>query len=50
MRYRLKVRCGKRWILGIVEYITFKDAQDRKKKMESVGHTVKIVDNKGSEC
>ena len=43
--YRLEVKVGRKWKLGINEYSTEEQATERKNKMESVGHVVRIVKN-----
>lgn len=40
--YRLLVKVGKDWRLGIKVYKTEEEALARKAKMESVGHKVKV--------
>lgn len=40
--YRLKVKCGRKWRLGLNVYSTLEEAEARKSQMESVGHIVKI--------
>lgn len=42
--YRLQVKLGKSWKLGLNVYDTKEAAEKRKERMESVGHKVKIVE------
>lgn len=40
--FRLRVKCGKRWVLGRVAYATHEEAEARAQQMTTVGHKVKI--------
>lgn len=42
--FRLKVKVGKKFRLGIRVYNSREEAERRKKEMEKVGHVVKIVE------
>ena len=41
--YRLEVKVGKSWKLGLNVYHSIEAAEARKAKMESVGHKIRIV-------
>lgn len=41
--YRLEVKVKRSWKLGWNAYDTVEEAEERKAKMESVGHKVRIV-------
>lgn len=41
--YRLMVKFGRGWKMGVNVYHSIESAQERKAKMESVGHRVKII-------
>lgn len=41
--YRLMVKFGKDWKMGINVYPSAEDANKRKSQMEAVGHKVKVV-------
>ncbi len=43
MMYRLEVKYGRKWKMGIHTYETIEQANERKQVMESVGHKVKVV-------
>lgn len=49
MKYRLKVKQGRKWRIGIVEYNTFLEAQIRQEELRLIGITSKIVNNLGGE-
>lgn len=43
--YRLMVKFGRGWKMGINVYHSIEGAEKRKAKMESVGHKVKIIES-----
>ena len=47
--FRLKVKIGRRWKLGIVIYNDYESALRRVEFFQSKGTKVKIVDSLGSE-
>lgn len=47
--FRLKVKNGRKWIIGRVVYSSMLEAQTRKLELELVGIKSKVVDNLGGE-
>lgn len=47
--YRLKVKQGRKWRIGIVEYPTILDAQTRQLELELLGIKSKLCDAAGLE-
>ena len=47
--FRLKVKQGKKWKIGIVEYPTILAAQTRQLELELLGIKTKLCDNTGLE-
>lgn len=45
MFYRLKVKYGRTWKLGVKYYKSYEQALERKEQMERVGHKVQIVES-----
>lgn len=45
--YRLKVKIGKQWRLGLVTYKTYLDAQIRQEELKLIGTKSIIVDKNG---
>lgn len=43
--YRLEVKLGRKWKLGLNVYETFEEANERAKYMKSIGHKVRIIKN-----
>lgn len=42
--YRLMVKFGRGWKMGLNVYHSIEDAQERKAQMEAAGHKVKIIE------
>ena len=42
--YRLEVKLGRKWKLGLVVYKTLEDANERAEYMKLVGHKVRIIE------
>lgn len=49
MKYRLKVKRGKKWRIGQVIYESYLDAQIRQEELKLIGISSKIVDKIGGE-
>lgn len=49
MKYRLRVKQGKKWIIGKVVYETYLDAQIRQEELRLIGIKSKIIDSIGGE-
>lgn len=49
MKYRLKVKCGRKWKLGIVVYESYLEAQVRQEELRIAGISSKIIDSTGGE-
>lgn len=47
--YRIKIRRGRTWRLGITEYATFEEAQSRAKYYSSTGFKAVVCDWTGLE-
>ncbi len=43
--YRLEVKLGKKWKLGLNVYETLEEVNERAKYMKSIGHKVRIIKN-----
>lgn len=43
--YRLEVKLGRKWKLGLNVYETFEEVNERAKYMKSIGHKVRIIKN-----
>ena len=43
--YRLEVKLGRKWKLGLVVYKTLEDANERAEYMKLVGHKVRIIED-----
>ena len=43
--YRLEVKLGRKWKLGLVVYKTLEETNERAKYMRSIGHKVRIIKN-----
>ena len=43
--YRLEVKLGRKWKLGLNVYETLEEANERAKYMKSIGHKVRIIKN-----
>lgn len=47
--YRLKVKCGRYWLLGRIEYKTMDEALKRMFEMKDVGIRTRLCDFYGKE-
>lgn len=43
--YRLEVKLGRKWKLGLNVYETLEEVNERAKCMKSIGHKVRIIKN-----
>ena len=43
--YRLEVKLGRKWKLGLNVYETLEEVNERAKYMKSIGHKVRIIKN-----
>jgi hypothetical protein len=43
--YRLEVKLGRKWKLGLNVYETFEEANERAEYMKLVGHKVRIIED-----
>jgi hypothetical protein len=43
MKFRLKVKCGKRWVWGLNTYKTYEEANVRMQEMQKAGCKVRIA-------
>lgn len=49
MKYRLKIKQGRNWRIGIVEYPNILEAQTRQLELELIGIQSKLCDSTGQE-
>lgn len=43
--YRLEVKLGRKWKLGLNVYETLEEVNERAKYMKSIGHKVRIIED-----